>query len=66
VRYEEPVRAPRFRPVFLEQTQWLQRDPKIEREWKAAEATVRSIMARYQGHSAGMTSEGFAGVSVEA
>lgn len=51
MRYEEPVRARRFRPVFWEQRQWLQRDPKIEREWRAAEVAVRDIVMRYQAGS---------------
>ncbi|KAI0947185.1 hypothetical protein AcV7_009676 [Taiwanofungus camphoratus] len=39
----EPLRRRRFRPVFLDQSQWLQRDPQAEREWKAAEAFRRSM-----------------------
>lgn len=34
---DDTARRRRFRPVFLDQSQWFQRDPRIEREWKAAE-----------------------------
>ncbi|KAH9950654.1 hypothetical protein B0H21DRAFT_785059, partial [Amylocystis lapponica] len=49
VARDEPLRPRRFRPVFLEHKQWLQRDPRIEREWKAAEALIRSVVERYGG-----------------
>ncbi|OBZ71238.1 hypothetical protein A0H81_08398 [Grifola frondosa] len=40
----------RFRPVFLDQYQWVQRDPKLEREWKAAEQLRRQMVPGYERH----------------
>lgn len=42
--YEEDERIPpaRFRPVFLDQKQWYQRDYRIERLWKDAEKFMKA------------------------
>jgi len=38
---EDAGRSRRFRPVFLDQKQWFQRDPRAEREWRMVEARMR-------------------------
>ncbi|KAH9936350.1 uncharacterized protein B0H18DRAFT_973503 [Fomitopsis serialis] len=38
---EDGGRSRRFRPVFLDQKQWFQRDPRAEREWRMVEARMR-------------------------
>jgi hypothetical protein len=42
----------RFRPVFLDYQQWFSRDSQLEREWNAAEAHKRKMIALY-GHPFG-------------
>ncbi|KAH7905447.1 hypothetical protein BJ138DRAFT_1164751 [Hygrophoropsis aurantiaca] len=39
----------RFRPIFLEQQQWCNRDPKIQHIWKQADEHKSQMMALY-GH----------------
>lgn len=46
LRDEDEERRPqRFRPVFLDQRQWFQRDPRAEREWRLVEARMREERA---------------------
>ena len=42
----EARRPRRFRPVFLDQRQWLARDPRVEREWRMVEARMREGRSR--------------------
>ncbi|CAL1713274.1 unnamed protein product [Somion occarium] len=49
VEDEEPVLPRRHRPALLGHRQWLQRDPRLEREQKMAEVTRRSMLEKY-GH----------------
>ncbi|KAH7890666.1 hypothetical protein F5I97DRAFT_1837509 [Phlebopus sp. FC_14] len=39
----------RFRPVYIDQQQWLSRDPKVERIWRDAERH-RDRMTEFYGH----------------
>ncbi|CCM03188.1 uncharacterized protein FIBRA_05310 [Fibroporia radiculosa] len=47
----QSARPKRFRPIFLDQQQWSQADPRIEREWKMAIAKRAELMQNY-GRSA--------------
>jgi hypothetical protein len=44
----EPLRR-RFRPVFLDHTQWHARDPRLDKVWKNAEAHSEAMVKLY-GH----------------